>query len=771
LRETTKKEVKMNTKHSPVQRKRVISVLFSVIFGLSCLQYSWAQTSKIQLIDQETGNSIADASYHYGSTSGISGADGTISIKPNGDQLVIRHIQYGEFTFSPMEVDQAAQAGFLVIQPKSHLLQPVVLFRVHPTATDKEKITIGPQDLTEHDAGNLLDKLMAISSIRKSGAYGFDPVIRGFKYDQVNLVIDGVQGATAGCPNRMDPAASQVPLNMINQAIVTKGPYSLRYGNALGGTVNFKSADFRFSDTGKLNGRFSSSFETNGNISKSEVLTNYTNKFADLKIFGAYATGDDYKDGDGMTVPANFNRQNVGGKLGIRLNDRQQLSAMVANNHAEDVDFPTLAMDLRKDDTWLFNLGHSARFRQSKLALWETRLYATRVNHRMDNYDKVMEPRMADAVTDAKTRNFGGRTEMRFDFSQSYLYTGTDLRIEKAEGERQRTMLMGPMAGNTLYDNVWQEAQIQKNGLFAEYHLLGKDYQLVFSGRLELNHAEANAPDMNFSALYDDDLTSDLINPAISIGGTKQLTGQLSAGLWFGLTQRSPGLAERYINFFPIGVDPYELVGNPNLKAETNKQTDLVLSWKPGKTDITLNAFTAYIDNYISSEIRDDLTPRMNSAPGVRQYKNIDQALHCGFELSWNQQYNDQLYQIVELAYTYGKNKDSGEALPEIPPAEFRYRLNGSFIQQKLKAEIVYRHSFKQDRIAESYGETETPAFDVVDLKASYQFTSSISFRTGINNLLDEAYYEHLSRNINGSSRPLYSPGRSFYFSLAFNFL
>lgn len=758
-------------KHLPFQRKRLLSVLLFAVFSLISLQNSWAQTSKIKLIDKDTGDSVTDASYRYAGKEGISGRDGIIDIRANESQLIIIHIQYGQFVFTPTEVSKAVERGYLALESKTHLLQPVVLVQVHSGNADKESMAIEAQNLLEHDAGNLLDQFMAISSIRKSGAYGFDPVIRGFKYDQVNLVIDGVQGATAGCPNRMDPSASQVPLNMINQAEVVKGPYSLRYGNAFGGTVNFKSAGFRFSETGKFSGRLSSSFETNGNISRNEALANYTNQFADLKMFGSYATGDDYKDGDKLTVPANFNRRNVGGKLGIKLSDSQQLSAMIANNHAEDVDFPTLPMDLRKDDTWLFNLGHSIRVKQSKLALWETRLYATKVHHIMDNYNKVIEPRMVDAITDAQTRNYGGRTEMRFDFEKSFLYTGADMRIENAEGERQRAMLMGPMAGKTMYDNVWQDARIHKNGAFAEYHYSENSYQFVFAGRFELNHAEASNPDPAFSTLYAGDLTSDLINPAFSLGGTKQLSNQFSTGLWFGLTQRSPGLAERYINFFPIGVDPYELVGNPNLKAETNKQFDVVLSWKTSQTEVKVNGFAAFISNYISSEIRADLSPRMSSAPGVRQFINLNQALHSGFEFSWNQHYTDQLHQLVELAYTYGKNKDTGEALPEIPPMELRYRLSGSFFQQKLHAEAIYRHSFKQDRIALSYGENETPAFDVVDLRTSYQFTGKIALRAGVNNLLDEAYYEHLSRNISGSNRPLYSPGRSFYVSLAFNFL
>ncbi len=759
-------------RNSPFQRKGLKYVLLLSSLMLYFLQSVWAQPSTIRLIDQESREPIRQAAFQHGSQVGISDDNGIIQIENDqSSTLIISHLQFGKQQIAPAELAVAIQAGRLLLNPETRMLQPVVYLQLHPNAGEKESMNFQSSDLLEHDAGHLLDQFMSISSIRKSGAYGFDPVVRGFKYDQVNLVIDGVQGATAGCPNRMDPASSQVPMNMINQAEVIKGPYSLRYGNAFGGTVNFKSAGFNFTEKGALSGRLSSSLETNGNISRTEGLANYTNRIVDLKLFGAYATGDDYEDGDGMTVPAHFNRQNLGGKLGIRLSESQEISAMVANNHAEEVDFPTLPMDLRNDDTWLFNLGHSARFNKGKLADWKTRLYTTKVHHVMDNYDKMIDPRTVDAITHAKTQNFGGRTELRFNFEKSWLFAGTDLRVEKAEGDRQRTMLMGANAGMTMTDNVWQDAMIRKNGVFAEYHLPADNYQLVFSARAELNHAEARNPDEDFSTLYEGDLSSDLVNPSFSLGGTRQLSDRFSIALWAGLAQRSPGLAERYINYFPIGIDPYELVGNPNLKAETNKQIDLVLGWKSPKSDISLNMFSAFVGNYISSEIREDLSPRMATAPGVRQYTNIDQALHAGFELSWKQDYSGYLQQIAELAYTYGKNEDTGEALPEIPPMEFRYRLLGSFVGQKLQTEISYRHSFEQDRVAASYGENETPAFDVVDLKTSYRIKQTISFSAGINNLFDEAYYEHLSRTINGSTRPLYSPGRSFYFSLAFNFL
>ncbi len=753
---------------------RRINLLLLIFLTLTTSIASFAQTpyQKVRLVDKETHEPISDATFSYGNTTGVTDDSGIIKIDGEvAATLTVSHIRYGKQTFDAAQLQQAIESGYIELESRSQVLQPVTFIQIHPNAGEQENREFRVEDKLAHDAGQMLEQFSSISGIRKSGAYGFDPVLRGFKYDQVNLVIDGIQGATAGCPNRMDPASSQVPLNMITRAEVIKGPHSLRYGNAFGGTINFKSSGLLFTDQPHFSGRISSSYETNGNIYRSEGVAGFSNKVTDLKIFGSYSTGKDYTDGDGVNIPANFNRSNVGGKLGIKLSESQNISMMVANNYATDVDFPALQMDLRKDNTWLFNLGHSAHFTKGALTSWHTNLYTTKVDHLMDNRDKVMNPRMVDANTAANTNNAGGRTELRFDLKSGWLFAGADMRVENADGNRERTMLMGPMMGKTIIDNVWQDALVRKNGLFAEYHYQQPKYHLVFSGRLELNHAEAQNPDDNFKNLYGN-LDANLLNPSFSLGGTRMLSQSTSVGLWLGSAQRSPGLAERYINFFPIGLDPYELVGNPRLKAETNNQADLVFSHKTNKTDLNLNLFASFLRNYISSEIRSDLQPRMATAPGVRQFINIDKALHTGFEFGWKQLLFPHVQQVTELAYTYGKNQETGEALPEIPPMEFRYRLLASFVQNKLRTELSFRNAFRQNRIATSFGETKTPSFRVVDVKASYAVGKRITFTSGIQNLFDEAYYEHLSRSVREmDSRPIYSPGRSFYFSLAFNFM
>jgi iron complex outermembrane receptor protein len=90
----------------------------------------------------------------------------------------------------------------------------------------------------------------------------------------------------------------------------------------------------------------------------------------------------------------------------------------------------------------------------------------------------------------------------------------------------------------------------------------------------------------------------------------------------------------------------------------------------------------------------------------------------------------------------------------------------GTFFKNRLKPEFRLRHVLEQKRIAKSYGETQTPAFTLVDLSVNYQISKHIEFNASIHNLFDETYYEHLNRSVKGSLKPIYAPGRSTVLTL-----
>ncbi|WP_372645360.1 TonB-dependent receptor domain-containing protein [Ancylomarina sp.] len=739
-----------------------IIILYSLIISMQ----AYAQKT-IRLQDKTTGHSISNAHFLYHNQKGISSEEGLISIQPIADAtLLISHVNYGKIEIDNKAVLSALKSGVLNLSESYISLMPATVIARSNGKGDSHMVKVNNSDKLSHDAGDFLSQNAFIGGIRKSGAYGFDPVMRGFKYDQLNIVMDNGLSATAACPNRMDPPASQIPLAMVDQVEIIRGPHSLRFGNAFGGTIHFKSSPVTFTDTTKLYGRASGSYESNGNIKRTEALAGIKGEFFNINLLAAYNEGDDYEDGDGNTIPSGFNRRNIGLSSVFKLSSQQSLKLAANNNYAENVDFPALNMDLREDDTWLMNLQHKINFKNSSLSFLSTSFYGSFVDHTMDNLGKELNPRMVNAITKAKTKNYGARSEASFEFKKSSLFTGIDFKSEEAEGNRSREMLMGPMTGNTIWDNIWQDSRIRKFGLFAESHFSWDEVYFVASTRLEFNQAESRDKAIKFVNTNKED-PSDKLNISFSVGASHDISKEVRMGLWLGRAERSGSLTERFINYLPVDRDPYERIGNTKLKSEVNYQLDYNFTWKREDSELSVNLFTSYLRDYVSSEIRTDLTPLMATAPGVKQYVNIDKAIMRGFELSWYQKICPMVYHKANVAYTYGKNQDKNQALAEIPPLDLRYALGGHFFKEKFHPEFMMRHVIKQNRVSSDFGETVSPAFSLLDFKAAYSFNDKTQLIAGVRNVFDEAYYEHLNRSVKGSQQAIYAPGRSFYLTFA----
>lgn len=741
-----------------------------LLLGLLLGQTALAQGSiKFQVLDQLHREPIVGLTYQYGNQQGISNETGYLILNYDPSvPLLLSHIMYGKWQLSPEEVIEASFKGRVYRREQIVNLQPVSIISLKTMDGKDQKILISDQERLHHDAGAILNLNPVVNGIRKSGAFAFDPVMRGFKYEQLNIVIDGFQTAGAACPNRMDPPTSQVALNRIKQVEILKGPHALRYGIGLGGTINFIQEDPHFSIEKGVYGRFSSMYESNGNIFRNEGRVGFNGENHDIGIMGSWSTGTDYADGEGNVVPSSFKRGTLGIYADFKLSHHDLLQVTVNRNFARDVDFPTLNMDLRSDDTWMGSVRHTRNFQGRMLQKWTTSGYFTFVDHLMDNGLRDIQPRMMNARTPASTQNIGARTEGVWHLGKAKLYGGADFRTEAAQGVREREFLLGPNAGRTLFDNAWLDSRINKAGLFATYQLpLGK-YVFSLAGRMDINQALAQDNEPEFEQI-NENMEVTQLNPGISAGLSRDLGQHFNIGLWLARVQRSGSITERFINYFPVGVDPFEMVGNAALRPETNNQVDLVLGFTKTQIQVEWSVFAAYLTDYITAE-RINVAPRIPSSPGVRQFINVDEALKTGFEMAVSHDLGRGIRQQVMMAYTYGKNLSANEALPEIAPMDIRYSLIGSHLNNRLHTAIRFRHVIAQNRISKSFSEMATPRFTLLDLDASYAISSQVSFKLGAQNLLNESYYEHLNRPIGIDRVPLFAPGRNFFAMISVKF-
>jgi len=740
--------------------KNFLLSLFIISVSNYCIGQSIIVKDKVTLLP------VKGVSFLSGNKKGESDPKGLIVLK-NPHSLTLTHIAYQPLHLTHDELAIAIESGVILLQPSDGTLNPVTVYAVKGKEnSNNHKLTNG--DWVQHDAGQVLQQVPGFSAIRKSGSFGFDPVFRGFKMDQLNILTNGGLTTLAACPSRMDPPTSQVLVSQVEKIEISKGPHSFRYGPAFGAVINFKTGEPEFSSRAKPSGRINAGYEGNGDIYRGEGLIEAKTKNAKIAATGSYSKGHNFKDGNDSIIPAGFGRGSVGLQADIKVKQGNLATLSITRSFARNTDFPTLMMDLLKDDSWMMQGQYKIYGSGKWFSQWHSQIYASLVDHLMGNELRPAMGKMANAETSADTKVFGGRTELSFTSAKNEWFIGLDAKLEEEDGLRTREMLMGPMKGKILTDSIWQDSRLKRGGVFSEWHFSVSEYKLAMSGRIDVVHANALNPDSKYSAQYKTLEATD-VNPSLSVGITRQWTKKWFTGLWLGRGVRSAGIPERFINYLQIGIDNYDILGNPTIKPEANQQTDLVIAYKTAKTSVQFDGFGSIVSNYISSVIDPSLKPVSSGAPGVRRYTNIDKAVLTGFELSWSQLLMPQLQQQLNVSYTYGRNNFTGKPLPQISPMEIRFVLEGKLLENRLAPYTQLRHVLKQNRVADDFGEKKTPEFTTVNLGVRTEFAKSLLISAEVNNLLNRAYREHLSRFIR-PTLPLNAPGRSLVLMASYSF-
>ncbi len=627
---------------------------------------------------------------------------------------------------------------------------------------NSKQVKVNPTQLLDHDAGNFLKALPEISGIKKAGNFGTDPVLRGFKYEQLNIVTDGSTYAINACPSRMDPSVSQINMNTVKEAMIYKGPYQFRFGAAVGGTINFISEKPNFTNHLKFRNRFSTSYGSNGNIFRNELLSQLTSKKFNLDVFGSYNDGDRYKDGNGNEVRSAFKRYSMGTKAQYKWNKNNVTSFQVNTNQGRNVEFAALKMDLIYDKTWMAQLQHKTMFNNSVLKELSYLAYLTDVNHSMGSPDRSM-------VSNVESKTYGGRIESLWKKSSLQLFSGFDFKHEEAKNLSTIMQMQMPMMMMSHDGSSWQDSHINQIGWFNEFSKNFRNAKFTASYRMDYNTANANDFSQLFEKLYEKS-DSNQLNHSFSVGYQQQLKQHSDFAIWLGRGQRSGSLTERFINRFPVGNDSYEVVGNPLIKPETNNQADLIYTFHTSNFHFQTDVFYAFMQNYIGSVLRNDLITvgSMKSQP-IRQIQNIKKAMKAGVESRINWQFLPHYKTDLAVAYTYAEDLEKKIPLAEIAPINLKWNLEAQY--SRLALGLNYRFSGTQNRINPEFGELETKNFSVFDVYSNFKLNSNIHFQFEINNLLSRAYAEHLSRTLSDNTQQrILERGRSFNLGVFLNF-
>ena len=775
---------------------RSIIILFIVLTGFN-LQINAQQTGKITGIvyEDKSNKVIPDVEIilnplKTGTVTGHNGKFAFNDILPGTYKIIISHVGYiNQSKKINLSENQILNLTFFLVQKVQKLDEFIIedeYINNTPYKIDFiDKINI--RESAASDIGIFLRSTPNVSGIRKGGT-NVDPVIRGFKFSQVNVFINNGIKIEGGCPNRMDPASSHIDINDISEIKIFKGPYALRFGPNLGGVVSIKTIQPGPYKKFQTEITAIQGFESNWNGSKQHLSIKGGNRFIYFDLSGNYNKYGNYTAGNSEIISSEFKKYNYTAQLGFSPVNNHNFIFSYDESFGRNVMFPALPMDERTDDTRIMSFDYSAKQISNKINSINFTAYLSKVDHVMDNKNRPFSDTVV-AVSAINANNYGYRAELDLNFGNDHLFVGTDNENILKDGERTKSLILEPYLPVKI-EKLWDNAKIRNFGVFAEYKTTLSVIKLMAALRLDFNDASCDKMElkaMNGKVIYSNpDVSSNFINFSFSAGAIYDFNSNTTINLALGHSARNPDMVERFIILLPVGYDNFDYLGNPQLIPEENNQIDVSVNYRQNKTGtFYFDIFYSYVTNFITGkEIPPSIVkPQSKGVVGVKQFYNVDHVFLYGFEFSYASPENNKLgitavasitrginplstKYIIENNQVVGEEKIKNDPLPEIPPFESFISVFYKFLDSRIIPKISVRLVAAQNQISQAYYETETPGFVLADFSVNYKYNKYLSLSAGVNNIFNKAYYEHLNRRIIGSKQPLYEPGRVFFVNL-----
>lgn len=687
-------------------------------------------------------------------------------------------------------------------EPKNSITLPAVEILDSTINRLTPRTTIGQLEIQNHptnDLGEMLRMEPNVSGIRRGG-YAVDPVIRGFRYSQLNISLDHGIHIEGGCPNRMDPVLAHVDNDMVERIEITRGPYEAAYGPVQGGLVRLITIPERRFGLEKWTLRSVSGFDANRWGWRQHLAITHTAPKLFVKAAGGIKDYGNYIDGNGNEWETAYKKRDLSLDMGVKLSPVSEIHIAWKGSFGRDVMFPALPMDELKDNTHILNFQYT-RLNPEKpgqsfdISSWYTDVYHEMGNKFRPQFNDVVPPytgkMQAVAIVNAATAG------LRINFVRKKTYTdisyGIDVNYAEKDGTRHMKMIMemdDQIFVSQKYFNLWKDAFMLNSGLYGNLKFKQDKFIFSLNGRLDYNFS--NSADT--LALVSKEQQLFEVSPTDrvmwSVSGVSAYYFTIHSSIKVGLARgaRAPDLQERYIKFLAVGSDSYDYLGNPGLKPEVNYQLDLMYDYETSHLRIYANIFRSEIHNFITGKLLPpaQFKPVSMGAPGVKQFNNIDRAVSLGFEAGLATSFYNHLMVNMNVGYTYAyfpeiekvvleNNQAVGtillknDPIPEIPPLEARLKTSYALWGNKLLPELVITAASDQRAVSKSAYEKVTPGFLLFDVGISYNPFSFAFIHLGVRNLTNQAYTMHLNRNIIGSIDRFYEPGRSFYVNLIIN--
>ena len=597
-----------------------------------------------------------------------------------------------------------------------------------------------------------LSELKNVNLVRR-GSYAWEPVVNNMQTERLSTTIDGMKIFYA-CTDKMDPVTSYVESGNLQSISLNSGldgnPQAT--GN-IGGSLDLKLRKAGF-DSDPFHASASAGHEWNGHVQVYGADAALSSHRTYLNAGTFFRHADNYKVGGGDELPfSQFQKVNVFTNAGLRLAEKDLIEATFIFDRATDVGYPALNMDVAKAEGLITSLSHKHLFRN---ASWETKAYYNHITHEMDD---TKRPDVAIHMDmPGKSWTAGVYSLLTTSHKQHDLALNFDLYYNRLFAD----MTMYPGGAAPMYMVTWPDVGTLNTAVAVTDNVsIARNQSLRLSAKVAWQQQRLNNEE-GYHALK-------VFFPGMT-DAYHQTTGRIAANyqlsivncqfnLGAGWGSRAPTVTEAYGYYLNNTFDQYDYIGNPSLKNESAVELNGAIKWHPTeRVNVTLDGNVFLFSNYIIGQFETRLSPMTIGAEGVKVYGNISHATIANVSLSWDWQITEQLRWNNKVNYSSGRDAD-GDALPLISP--ICWQSEWIYQHQRFQAQATVKGNARQSNYGEKYGETAAKAWTIVNLSAAYQF-SSITVRTGIENLFDKKYATYADWN------HIPQKGRNIYMNLTF---
>lgn len=586
------------------------------------------------------------------------------------------------------------------------------------------------QPVPATDGADYLQSIVGFSSVNSGAGTNGDVTFRGMFGSRIKILTDGTENLGA-CPSRMDSPTSYISPESYDQISVIKGPQTVQYANTgSAATVIFERSPEQFDADNHYRGQASVLLGSFGRLDHNvEVAAGDAQKY--IRLNTSRSVSDSYKDGNGTTVPSDWERWNADIALGWTPDSDTWVELTGGKADGEAV-YAGRAMDGSKFARESLGLRVEKRNVSDVIKKIEAQVNYNFNDHVMDNYSlREFKPggmMSMPMATNVARKTLNARMAVTSEWDKLQLITGID--SQNNQHSKRNGNLM------TAYQNKprIKDMEFQSIGGFGELSYEVSDNHKLVSG-LRLDQVKVEAVESNQERKK--------TLPSAFLRFENQHPDHDDGKTYMGI-----GYVERMPDYWEL-FSPKSGNGHPNtfknIDTEKTLQLDIGYQHEHGNFSSWASAYAGVINDYILTTY----LPTGNMGMLEAHSRNVD-ATVAGAEVGIGYQFTDAIQADLSAMYAWGENTSDNTPLPQISPLEARVNLR--YIQDNYTLGAYWRLVNGQNRISEREGNIvgydlkQSAGFGTLSLNGTYHVNDNMDLSVGIDNVLDRTYAEHLNK-------------------------